>query len=80
MDIKDLGRDDGIIVNTQEEWNKLLELSGCSLFKEDFNRYDSIIMYPTDNTLSDKRSALEKGYLLYQFSDFINIEPQYEIY
>ena len=80
MDIKSLGRNDGIIVNTQKEWNQLLELSESYLYERDFQRHEHIIIYPTDHTVSDMNYAIENGFKLYNVSDFLNVEPQYEIY
>ena len=80
MDIKDLGKDDGIIVNTQEEWNKLLKLGNVNLDEGHFSYFQNTIMYPTDNTHSDHDYAIQKGNKLYNVSDFLSVEPNYEIY
>lgn len=84
MDIKDLKYEQGIIINSYEDFKKTIDYLNEIKYNNGDIRYDfyydGIILYPYEGETSELKYAKEKEYTLFNLSEVLNNEPNYEIY
>jgi len=84
MNIKNLEYEQGIIIDSYEDFKKLIDYLNEIKYNNGNLRYDfyfdEIILYPYEGETSDLKYATKKEYKLFSLSEVLNNEPNYEIY